>query len=62
MTRKPTTIGAQRLASEAFRMMKERGFDQILVVDERGRAVGLLDVQDRPAGVFDTPEPPAGSS
>jgi len=62
MTRKPTTIGAHRLASEAFRLMKERGFDQILVVDERGRAVGLLDVQDRPVDLFDTPEPPAGSS
>jgi arabinose-5-phosphate isomerase len=46
MTRRPTTIGPGHLASEALHLMKERQFDQILVVDEQGRPVGLLDVQD----------------
>jgi arabinose-5-phosphate isomerase len=46
MTRRPTTIGPNHLASEALHLMKERQFDQILVVDEHGRPVGLLDVQD----------------
>lgn len=46
MTRRPTTIGPHHLASEALHLMKERQFDQILVVDEQGRPVGLLDVQD----------------
>jgi len=46
MTRRPTTIGPGHLASEALHLMKERQFDQILVVDAQGRPVGLLDVQD----------------
>ena len=46
MTRRPTTIGPGHLASEALHLMKERQFDQILVVDADGRPVGLLDVQD----------------
>ena len=46
MTRRPTTIGPGHLASEALHLMKERQFDQILVVDEKGRPVGLLNVQN----------------
>jgi arabinose-5-phosphate isomerase len=46
MTRRPTTIAPTHLASEALHLMKERQFDQILVVDGDGRPAGLLDVQD----------------
>jgi arabinose-5-phosphate isomerase len=62
MTRDPTTIGATHLASEAFRLMKDHQFDQIVVVDDQGRPVGLLDVQDRPVGLLDEPEPPVGQT
>ena len=46
MTRQPRTIGSGHLATEALHLMKEHQLDQILVVDEGGRAAGLLDVQD----------------
>jgi len=46
MTANPTTIGPDALAAEAAQIMDEREFDNIPVVDEQGRAVGILDVQD----------------
>ncbi len=46
MTRNPTTAGPDMLAAEAAKIMDEREFDNIPVVDEQGRAVGILDVQD----------------
>lgn len=42
----PTTIGPDQLVEEAERVLRERKVDQIPVVDEGGRPVGLLDVQD----------------
>lgn len=46
MTRRPTTIDPGHLAAEALHLMKERQFDQILVVAADGKPAGLLDVQD----------------
>ncbi|HEX5139235.1 MAG TPA: KpsF/GutQ family sugar-phosphate isomerase [Planctomycetota bacterium] len=46
MTRKPLAVRADQLAAEAWRMMKERTFDELPVVDGAGRYLGLLDVQD----------------
>jgi len=46
MTRTPKTIQPDRLASEAMRLLREHRVDQLPVVDEQGRAIGLLDVQD----------------
>ncbi|MCD6351971.1 MAG: KpsF/GutQ family sugar-phosphate isomerase [Armatimonadetes bacterium] len=46
MTLRPTVIAPQVLASEALRIMQERQFDNLPVVDEEGRAVGMLDIQD----------------
>jgi arabinose-5-phosphate isomerase len=46
MTRNPTTISADKLAAEAFRILRERKFDELPVVDRQGKLVGLLDVQD----------------
>ncbi|MBI5367390.1 MAG: KpsF/GutQ family sugar-phosphate isomerase [Planctomycetes bacterium] len=46
MTRTPVTIRPERLASEALRLLKERRIDELPVVDEAGRPVGMLDVQD----------------
>ena len=46
MTRNPITIRPDRLAAEALRLMRERQIDDLPVVDEEGRPVGMLDVQD----------------
>jgi arabinose-5-phosphate isomerase len=46
MTKKPLTIAPGRLASEAARVLRERKIDELPVVDEQGRPVGMVDVQD----------------
>ena len=46
MTRHPKTIGPDRLAAEALRILREHRIDELVVVDGRHRPVGLLDVQD----------------
>lgn len=46
MTRNPKTIGADRLAAEALRLLREHHIDELVVVDGKRRPVGLLDVQD----------------
>lgn len=45
-TRRPTTIQEECLVSEALQLIKSRKIDEIPVVNARGKAVGLLDVQD----------------
>ena len=46
MTHAPKTISKDRLAVEALRILKERKIDELPVVDDKNRLVGLLDVQD----------------
>ncbi len=46
MTRSPITIGPDQLATEAVHLMKQKQLDQVPVVDDERRLVGLLDVQD----------------
>jgi len=46
MTRNPKRIDAEHLASEAMAMMHQHRFDELPVVDEHDRPVGLIDVQD----------------
>jgi arabinose-5-phosphate isomerase len=46
MTKNPTTISKNQLAAEALRIMEDRKFDELPVVDPKGKLVGLLDVQD----------------
>ena len=46
MGRSPKTVPPSALVDEAERILRENKIDQIAVVDESGRAVGLLDVQD----------------
>jgi arabinose-5-phosphate isomerase len=46
MARDPHRIAPGRLASEAAGTMRQHKIDQLPVVDEQGRPVGLLDVQD----------------
>lgn len=46
MAKNPKTVAPEALAAEASRILHEHRIDQIAVVDARGRAIGLLDVQD----------------
>lgn len=46
MTKGPRTITADKLAAEAFDLLREKKIDELPVVDGKGRPVGLLDVQD----------------
>jgi arabinose-5-phosphate isomerase len=46
MTRNPTTIRKENLAAEAFDILRSRKIDEIPVVDDKKRPVGLIDVQD----------------
>jgi arabinose-5-phosphate isomerase len=46
MAKRPRTIGPDELVLTAAALMRETQVDQLPVVDGRGRAVGLIDVQD----------------
>ena len=46
MTRKPRTLRGTALVRDAVRMVREARLDEIPVVDEAGRPLGILDVQD----------------
>lgn len=46
MTKNPTSIRKEKLAAEAFDILKSKKIDELPVVDRNGRVVGLLDVQD----------------
>jgi arabinose-5-phosphate isomerase len=46
MTRDPVAARGETLAASAWRVMKEHHFDEMPVVDDHGRYLGLLDVQD----------------
>lgn len=46
MTRNPKRIRGDRLASEAMAVMHQHRFDELPVVDEQDRPIGLIDVQD----------------
>ena len=46
MTRRPTVVNEDSLASEALRILENKQIDEVPVVDENYRVVGMLDVQD----------------
>ena len=46
MTKNPTSIKKERLAAEAFDILRSKKIDELPVVDEKRRPIGLLDVQD----------------
>ena len=46
MTKGPTTIKAYRLAAEAFDILRSKKIDELPVVNDKHRPIGLLDVQD----------------
>lgn len=46
MTRDPKRVGADRLAADAMALMRKHRIDELPVVNEDDRLVGLIDVQD----------------
>jgi arabinose-5-phosphate isomerase len=46
MKRNPKVINAECLASQVMALMKEYRIDEVPVVDDENRPVGLIDVQD----------------
>ena len=46
MTKTPLTITPDRLATEALRVIKEKRIDELIVVDSKGRPVGVVDEKD----------------
>ena len=46
MTRNPMVMKPDRLAAEALHLLEERKIDEVPVVDQARRPIGLLDVQD----------------
>ena len=48
MTEDPTSIRSDAMAVELLNLLQERRIDDIPVVDETGRACGLVDIQDLP--------------
>jgi arabinose-5-phosphate isomerase len=46
MGRQPKSVGPEQLVDEAMHLLHEHRVDQIAVIDEQRRPVGLLDVQD----------------
>ena len=46
MTKNPTSIKKERLAAEAFDILRSKKIDELPVVDDKKRPIGLLDVQD----------------
>ncbi len=46
MTRNAMTIAPDRLVGEALRILREKKFDELPVVNETGAVVGMLDIQD----------------
>lgn len=46
MTKNPTSIKKERLAAEAFDILRSKKIDELPVVDEKRHPIGLLDVQD----------------
>lgn len=45
-TKHPVAIREDHLAAEALQLLRDRHIDELPVVDHKGKAVGLLDVQD----------------
>jgi len=46
MTREPRTIGPEKLAAEAVEIMERNKVNQLLVVDEKRRLLGALNMHD----------------
>jgi len=48
MTQNPVTVNQDAMAIELLKLVEARNIDDILAVDDEGRVVGLVDIQDLP--------------
>ena len=48
MTPNPISINQSKLAVEILKILEKRKIDDIVAVDDDGRFVGLVDIQDLP--------------
>ena len=46
MTKDPTTLNSDSLVRDAVKIVRERRFDEIPIVDHEARPLGIIDVQD----------------
>lgn len=46
MTRNPIHVKEDRLVGEVLRMLEDSRIDDLVVVDEKGKAIGMIDTQD----------------
>ena len=46
MTRRPVTIGANKLAVEVLHLIEQHRIDDLVVVDDGNRPIGVVDSQD----------------
>jgi arabinose-5-phosphate isomerase len=46
ITRNPITVGSERLAAEVLHILERNRIDDLVVVDEQQRAIGVVDSQD----------------
>ena len=46
MTKNPTTLSSDALVRDAVHVVRTKRFDEIPIVDDEGRPMGLIDVQD----------------
>jgi arabinose-5-phosphate isomerase len=46
MSKNPRTVRPEALVADAARVLRQARIDQVPVVDDESRPVGLLDVQD----------------
>ena len=46
MTRAPVSIGGERLAVEILALLENKRIDDLVVVDDDGQPIGLVDTQD----------------
>ena len=46
MTASPKQVNAEAKVAEAVRIMQSHRIDELLVVDDEGRLVGMIDIQD----------------
>ena len=46
MTRHPITISADKLAAEVLNILQKHRIDDLVVLDEAGRPIGVVDSQD----------------
>jgi arabinose-5-phosphate isomerase len=48
MTSEPSAVCVNDLAVEILKILEEKHIDDIVVIDDNGKPVGIVDIQDLP--------------